>query len=161
MKLKYIIIIIIFIITLLIISLTLFNYNASSISNDYNFKEYIISLNSIYEKYQGYNDSTNITFLLDTALKNYRAYFDEPLKVPSIKFISKEDEIISLWNIEEYENNLRTSTNKTNYYINAQKIKSKISATKTYLVTIKYDNENFFDNVSFIDEIDITAIEND
>lgn len=111
-------------------------------------------LNSKFEKFYGINKSEEFKSLLEYCIENYKYYHEENAKVPTIKYIAGEDEIVL-----EYEyKNISENKEETEYYVGLNKLLQNISSDKLYKIEFKY-MERIIDGVSLINEIEIIEME--
>lgn len=145
------------IIVIAIIILLINNYNNQEISSGpatITGKE-ISSLNSKFEQFYGINKSEDLKELLQYCIENYKYYHEEYAKVPAIRYVTEKNEITLTY---EYEN-FYENTEETEYYTGLNNIIQNITSDKLYKVEFKYDIQHIIDNVSLINEVEITEVE--
>lgn len=113
----------------------------------------ISDLNSKFEEFYGTNKSEDLKKLLQYCIKNYKENFWEYIKIPKIKYITESNEIL----LKMESENLSENEEETEYYLGINELIENISSDKLYKVDFKYMQETF-DNVSLIEEIEITEL---
>lgn len=113
----------------------------------------ISDLNSKFEEFYGTNKSEDLKRLLQYCIKNYKENFLEYIKIPKIKYITESNEIL----LKMESENLSENEEETEYYLGINELIENISSDKLYKVEFKYMQETF-DNVSLIEEIEITEL---
>lgn len=113
----------------------------------------ISNLNSKFEEFYGTNKSEDLKRLLQYCIKNYKENFLEYIKIPKIKYITESNEIL----LKMESENLSENEEETEYYLGINELIENISSDKLYKVEFKYMQETF-DNVSLIEEIEITEL---
>lgn len=113
----------------------------------------ISDLNSKFEEFYGTNKSEDLKRLLQYCIKNYKENFLEYIKIPKIKYITESNEIL----LKMESENLSKNEEETEYYLGINELIENISSDKLYKVEFKYMQETF-DNVSLIEEIEITEL---
>lgn len=113
----------------------------------------ISDLNSKFEEFYGTNKSEDLKRLLQYCIKNYKENFLEYIKIPKIKYITESNEIL----LKMESKNLSKNEEETEYYLGINELIENISSDKLYKVEFKYMQETF-DNVSLIEEIEITEL---
>lgn len=113
----------------------------------------ISDLNSKFEEFYGTNKSEDLKRLLQYCIKNYKENFLEYIKIPKIKYITESNEIL----LKVESENLSEDEEETEYYLGINELIENISSDKLYKVKFKYMQETF-DNVSLIEEIEITEL---
>ena len=113
----------------------------------------ISDLNSKFEEFYGTNKSEDLKRLLQYCIKNYKENFLEYIKIQKIKYITESNEIL----LKVESENLSEDEEETEYYLGINELIENISSDKLYKVKFKYMQETF-DNVSLIEEIEITEL---
>ena len=109
-------------------------------------------INSEFEKFSGINKCEDFEKLLNQCIEHYKENYLEPTKVPTIRYKSESSEKVLEYNeYQNYEN--------AEYYVWLNEKIKNISTDKLYRIEFKYDTEHVIDNVSFINEIEISEIE--
>ena len=115
--------------------------------------EQVSNFNSKFEEFYGTNKSEDLERLLQYCIKNYKEYYDETVKVPTIKYITEENEMMLKHGSEN-----QPAKEETEYYLGINEILENISSDKLYKVEFEYTQQSF-DNIPLIEEIEIIEVE--
>lgn len=114
-------------------------------------KQEINVFNRKFYNFYGINSSKDIRIFLQQCIDHYCIYAEEFAKIPFIKFLSDNEEIV----LEYDDSQLYGEKTEREYYIGLQNILENITDEKSYKVEFKYSTK-IVDGVSLIREIDIT-----
>lgn len=150
---KIICLIIIVLITICLFTI-IYNVNHPKISNALATigKEEIKACNSKFEVFYGINNDEDTKKLLQICKEVYMTYHEEPVKIPLVKFITNNNEMILEY---DFNRDFYTEEEETEYYIGLNNILENISSDKSYKVEFKY-RTRIIEGTSLIGEIEIT-----
>lgn len=114
-------------------------------------KEEIEACNIKFEEFYGINNNEDTKKLLEICKENYVTNLEEPVKIPLVKFVVDNNEII----LENDFDRDYTNIEETEYYIGLNNILEKILSNKSYKVEFKYITR-IIEGTSLIGEIKIT-----
>lgn len=146
-KVVFGIVIILILISIVLILMNIYNYSQTEINSELTIsKEEIHEFNLLFEKFYGINESKDIKKLLKKCIDNYIKYYEEPLKVPIVKFIAEKNELILEYELSK--DYYKSPKKETEYYKGLNNILENILSDKTYKVDLE--------EVPYVRKIEIT-----